>query len=564
MSSAGTVDLHVRAADAAAKRAGGALAIRQMSSNRISSIDSYSPGIAVRLVAAFGLLAILPIAAAIVGLLGVASVNQSLEELERTTLYFGIRDREFRGGAQLLTRVYSDPANFESPQALQQASREIDNALATMRRNLEDLVSRDMIESAGELIIAQRSLEVATSAALQIASQRLRSMAGLAEPTDDALASTSSIAKMTRELQLRQAQLQERQEAMVGLLAEIDRANLQSATDRVNAAQDALQKMVLGIIGAAALCTGIAVFIIIVYVLRNLVRRMEMVTLGIDRLEAGNLSGPIHVKGQDEIAKMGTALESLRAKSVALREAELALKNSQKNLEKSNTDRDRFAHAAAHDLRAPLRGIRNIAEFIADDLGDGAQEKTRRHLEIMRGRIARLDELLESLLEYTRAGSIRPDPENCLLSELLDDCIVHLPQELAHVDIRCEEGSVLTWREPLAQILRQLLDNAVKHNDHHPARLQLDCRLQRRSVRVRVIDDGPGIEPRFHKSIFSMFQTLQPRDDVEGSGMGLAIAQKLVQSYGGRILVESDPTNERGATFIVNWPIDNEVRESND
>ncbi|MGB5244904.1 MAG: ATP-binding protein [Woeseia sp.] len=566
MSSAGALELTPQATTAKkTEEVRGALGIQQLRDDRAEQVARarhFRPGIAVRLISAFALLAMLPIVAAVVGLLSVSLINQSLEELESTTMYFGVRDREFRRGAQILARVYANPSNFDSRTALAQARRDINDALAIMRQNLDELAARGMIEQAGELTIEQRSLEIATSAALQVASQRLTLLENAGQSIGGSVTQPHSLGKVEDELQLRHTLLRDRHESMIGMLAAIDQANLEAATERVDAAQQSLKRLSLGIVSAAGLCTLLALAIALFYVVRNLVRRMERLTISIDRIDAGNLSGPIRVEGDDEIAKMATALESLRAKSLSLREVETSLKHCQRNLDKSNSDRDRFAHAAAHDLRAPLRGIRNIAEFIADDLGDVADSKTGRYLDIMRGRIERLDELLESLLEYTRAGSIRPEPELCSVQELLEESIRHVPPELAEIDVQCEHGEVLTWRRPLADVLRQLIDNAIKHNDHQPARLTLDCRLQRRSLRVRVVDDGPGIEPRHHRVIFEMFQTLQSRDSVEGSGMGLAIAQKLTQSFGGRLLVESDPEKARGSAFLVTWPINNEVRES--
>ncbi len=565
MTPAGFVDAPTQPSGTpAADEARGALGVVQISAAGASAgvaAQRFRPGIAIRLVSAFLLVAALPVVAAIVGLLSISAVNQSLEALEHDTLYFGIRDREFRRGARLLARVHADPANFDSAQALLEARREIDAGLALMHRNLEDLVSRGMIEQGGELMLEQRGVEIATTATLQIARQRLDLIAAGSSPARDAAQHAERLLQATQDLQLRLAALRDRHESMIGRLAEIDQSNLATAVDRVDAAQQALQRMALGIVVSAVLCAGAAIAIVWFYVLRNLVRRLEQVSLTIDRLDAGNFSGPYRAEGEDEIAKMVGALERLRSQSVGVREMQAAMQRSERNLAQSNLDRDRFAHAAAHDLRAPLRGIRNIAEFIADDLGEAAAGKTRRQLDIMRGRIERLDELLESLLDYTRAGSTRPEPVRCSLRELMHYSTVHIPQELARIDVQCAAGAVLTWREPLAQVLRQLIDNAIKHNDHQPAQIEIDCRLQRRSLQVRVIDDGPGIEPRYHKSIFHMFQTLQSRDRVEGSGMGLAIARKLVQSYGGRLIVESDPAKGRGSIFLVTWPIDGALSE---
>ena len=102
-------------------------------------------------------------------------------------------------------------------------------------------------------------------------------------------------------------------------------------------------------------------------------------------------------------------------------------------------------------------------------------------------------------------------------------------------------------------VLRNLCDNAIKHHHQpHEGRIEVSAEMRDQWVEFTVRDNGPGIAPLDHERIFQMFQTLRPRDQVEGSGMGLAIIKKIVESEGGRITVESTPGE--GAVFRFKWP----------
>ena len=109
-----------------------------------------------------------------------------------------------------------------------------------------------------------------------------------------------------------------------------------------------------------------------------------------------------------------------------------------------------------------------------------------------------------------------------------------------------------TAKTPLEQVIRNLIHNAVKHHDRTDGLVSVSCRSDDRFIEFAIADDGPGIEPRYHEQIFKLFATLRPRDEVEGSGMGLAIVKKLIERYGGTIRVDSEPG--RGTTFRFTWP----------
>ena len=237
-----------------------------------------------------------------------------------------------------------------------------------------------------------------------------------------------------------------------------------------------------------------------------------------------------------------------------LKEAEARLARQAEDLRRSNAELEKFAYVASHDLKAPLRGIDNLATWIEEDLED-ASEETRENLNLMRGRIARLETLLDDLLAYSRVGRGKHATAVVDVNELVHE-VADL-QDGSH-RLRLEIAEPLpvleTARAPLRQVLANLIGNAVKHGDSPGVWVSVRATVADDLVEFEVADDGPGIDGNHHGKIFEMFQTLRPRDVVEGSGMGLAIVKKLVESVGGGIEVQSDPARARGTTFRFTWP----------
>jgi PAS domain S-box-containing protein len=223
-------------------------------------------------------------------------------------------------------------------------------------------------------------------------------------------------------------------------------------------------------------------------------------------------------------------------------------------LERSNRELDQFAYVASHDLKAPLRGIGQLATWISEDAGAFLPPASQEHLAKLHGRVGRMDMLLNDLLAYSRAGRQRHKPEEVETTAMIQNVVEILtPPRGFVVRIPADLPLLTVERIPLESVFRSLIDNAIKHH-HNPAegKVEISAQLHDNFIEFAVSDNGPGIEPRFHRRIFEMFQTLQPRDQVEGSGIGLALSKKLIESRGGTIEVQSDVG--KGATFRFTWP----------
>ncbi len=221
-------------------------------------------------------------------------------------------------------------------------------------------------------------------------------------------------------------------------------------------------------------------------------------------------------------------------------------------LEASNRELDQFAYVASHDLKAPLRGIANLATWIGEDLGDAVQGEVAEHLELLQGRVHRMEGLIDGILQYSRAGRVREKRVRVDTAELAAEVVELLaPPEHARVEVAAGMPVLWTERLPLQQVLMNLVGNAIKYGGPEPV-VQVSAREAGGAWELSVRDNGPGIAPEYHERIFGIFQMLDARDRVEGTGIGLSIVKKLVESRGGRVWVESDVGS--GSTFRFLWP----------
>ena len=171
-----------------------------------------------------------------------------------------------------------------------------------------------------------------------------------------------------------------------------------------------------------------------------------------------------------------------------------------------------------------------------------------------------MQRLVDDLLTYSRATRLPHPVQEVELTRLLDDVVFMLnPPEGFSVEYADDLPTIQTARAPLEQILTNLIGNAIKHHDRERGRVQVTMRDMGLQLEFTVTDDGPGIEPEFHERVFKMFHTLKSRDELEGSGMGLALVKKLVEQWGGQIYLHSHRgaatgDDGRGASFIFTWP----------
>jgi len=221
-------------------------------------------------------------------------------------------------------------------------------------------------------------------------------------------------------------------------------------------------------------------------------------------------------------------------------------------LENTNRELDQFAYVASHDLKAPLRGIANLSQWIEDDLGDRMDEQTRAHIHLLRGRVVRLENLIGGILAYSRAGRDAGEHARVDVAALVGEVWELLaPPPTARLEILGRLPHLRASRIQLQQILMNLIGNAIKHNANRELRITVSAQRAGRRWELAVSDDGVGVAREYADKIWGLFQTLERRDKLESTGIGLSVVRKIVESHGGRAWVDSEPG--RGATFRFSW-----------
>lgn len=233
------------------------------------------------------------------------------------------------------------------------------------------------------------------------------------------------------------------------------------------------------------------------------------------------------------------------------KQSEKSLKDLAENLAKSNKELDQFAYAASHDLREPLRGIECLSEWIIEDCYDKLPTQSREHLQLLNKRVKRLDALIEGILAYSRATKEQaPSTIDC--NQLLKDVIDTVSPTKVSIYIDTPMPVITLNKTMITQIFLNLINNAVKFNDKKEAEIHIGYSLSKKKHQFYVRDNGPGIEAQYFDKIFEIFQTLQSRDAIEGTGIGLALVKKIVENQGGKVWLES--SINKGTTFYFTIP----------
>lgn len=224
-----------------------------------------------------------------------------------------------------------------------------------------------------------------------------------------------------------------------------------------------------------------------------------------------------------------------------------------KELAQANEDLTRFSYISSHDLRAPLRAIASLAEWLTMDYADKLDDEGKDLFKLMMGRIERMETLIESVLQYSQAGQIKGDPSEVDCQQLVQEIIQSLPcPENIQITIQEPLPTLLGYPSKLKQVWRHLIHNAIKFMGKPNGDVVIGCVDAGDYWQFSVSDNGIGIEERFFDRIFEAFQTLAPRDEVEGAGIGLAIVKKIVETQLGSVWVVSEM--DKGSTFYFTLP----------
>jgi signal transduction histidine kinase len=228
------------------------------------------------------------------------------------------------------------------------------------------------------------------------------------------------------------------------------------------------------------------------------------------------------------------------------------LKVKTARLIKSNQDLEQFAYVASHDLKSPLNATRKLVGWLSEDCENILPDSSKKHLRLLNNRTDRMNKLLDDLLDYARIGRQEYAPQELDLAETAHE-IYNLLDHPKGFTLSADTQALFLPKTPLEIVLRNLISNAVKHHDKTTGHIQILYQKNNNMHQFSVQDDGPGIPSELYDKAIEMFQTLRPRDKVEGSGMGLSLSKKTIEHYGGRLTIKSDGI--RGTIIMFTWPI---------
>ncbi len=229
------------------------------------------------------------------------------------------------------------------------------------------------------------------------------------------------------------------------------------------------------------------------------------------------------------------------------------LKHTQAELEARNYELDSFAHIVSHDLKAPLRAISNLSEWIEEDLEGLLSDAVQQQMTLLRNRVHRMTGMIDGLLSYARADRSDDPIESVVVADLLQEVIDAVaPPPPFTIAIASHLPRLETRPLLLFQVFANLIGNAVKHHDREDGTVHISSQEQGEFYEFTVADDGLGIEPEYHDRIFMIFQAGNPKNKEDSTGIGLAIVKKIVESEQGSIRLESEVG--KGTTFYFTWP----------
>ncbi|MBN2104554.1 HAMP domain-containing protein [bacterium] len=235
-------------------------------------------------------------------------------------------------------------------------------------------------------------------------------------------------------------------------------------------------------------------------------------------------------------------------KQIESRQQDLLIK-----LKSANEDLRSFAYIVSHDLKAPLRAIGSLVQWIALDYRSLFDEDGKEQLDLLVNRTERMHRFIEGILQYTKVGRIKEEKQKVDMNQMIDNLadLLEIPKNIS-IQKKTRLPVVEYEKIYIEQVFQNLVGNAIKYMDKDQGIISINCRKNNGFWKFSITDNGPGIESKYHEKIFQIFQTLKPRDEIESTGIGLTIVKRIIENSGGKIWVKS--ALGKGSTFAFTIP----------
>jgi signal transduction histidine kinase len=303
----------------------------------------------------------------------------------------------------------------------------------------------------------------------------------------------------------------------------------------------------------------------------SVLRPIEKLSQTADAIRNGNLKAKANINSNDEIGHLADSFDQMTGelernidslnKQIEERQraeegmAKLTgnLVESVQELETANNEIRQITYAAAHDLKTPLRGMAMISQWLLEDHGHILAPEAQEQIAQLSDRAERFDKLLDGLREYSNLPAEDDMIKHMNLTKCLKSVITrHYKAHESHIMIPENLPDMEAPVTAIRTVFYKLIDNAVRYMDKDSPAVQIRCQSHLHGWTFYISDNGPGISEKYHQKIFGMFQRLSQDDLCKTTGMGLPIAKKIIEAYGGRIWVDSEMAH--GSTFAFTWP----------
>ena len=238
---------------------------------------------------------------------------------------------------------------------------------------------------------------------------------------------------------------------------------------------------------------------------------------------------------------------------LALEKLNRDLESSVRELSRSNTELQEFSRIAAHDLKTPLRGIATLSGWISTDYADKLDDEGKEQVGLLVGKTKQMDALVDSVLQYSSLRQNERKRQEVDLNVAVSEAIsqITVPKDI-ELSVEKELPVLICESEHIVEVFRNLLSNAIQHGAQRDGRIKVGCDRKGNCWQFSVADNGPGIDQKYFEKIFRIFQTLSPRGQTTGTGIGLSVVKKIVELNAGSVWVESEPGV--GSTFLFTLP----------
>jgi len=251
--------------------------------------------------------------------------------------------------------------------------------------------------------------------------------------------------------------------------------------------------------------------------------------------------------------ELETTNKNLQKEIRVRQKAENKQKQLLEKVENINQELKNFAYIVSHDLKAPLRAIGSLSDWLRTDYEDKLDDEGRELIRLMDTRVKRMHNLIEGILQYSRVGRISEEKVEVDLNDVVSGAIDLIPPpDNIRIEVVDKLPKIVFEKTRIMQVFQNLISNAIKYMDKAKGEITIGCNENNRHYKFYVTDNGPGIDEKYFDKIFQIFQTLNARDNFESTGVGLSLVKKIVEMYGGKIWVESKL--QEGSTFYFSLP----------